>query len=439
LQYNLKDDTLNPVAKRILVPMCQCATMTMKPARAGIEITRKNARMRSFRFKWQGRTRKARAPEWTFPVFPYDKATAQREHAVAAKTATLHPLRFQTVDRGAQTNLATQGVSLFGNGCVAPPALEQIYIGMNSALLELIQYLKYLRKELGNYFGSVGSPKVMRELMDSLIVCWDFKKLAHMRPGVVEVRAFVRVFEILHPRLRYTFWPSKVLFPYVDHKWPSRSVMASQYQIFCANLRKLISGSESHKFVTKRSCTVTLCVVRSLISAAFIPFFKKKRKGRNGGGSSIMIRIQMYLFGVESLKQRKGNNTLETASIVYACTFKTQLGILFLSGSRISSTSRYGRKHKHKANPRKGDVVVLGGKFMANHLVLIDTVELSFDAASVARYDSCTYRENDEKHTYTDACTYKQIDTIIGKIVYIRMSKNECFRYIFVIYIYIYV
>ena len=127
--------------------------------------------------------------------------------------------------------------------------LVQVHSAISRAFDSCETYLSQLHKELTAYCqGSVGCNASMRKLYESMVVAWDWTWLCHNNTQSQHVKAFLEVWRLLAPCLRYTLWPNLQSHPHVTHHWPGEAELAAQYLILTKRVRDAVEerGADYH-------------------------------------------------------------------------------------------------------------------------------------------------------------------------------------------------
>ena len=112
---------------------------------------------------------------------------------------------------------------------------------LDRALLHAEVFVVEMQKQSALFFGPVGDNDCMTQLVKWMRQCFDWRRLAVVRPTVADVKAFVNLSEKLYPVLRQTFWPYSSTHPLVKRVWPSNESgeMGRQYMLLAKRVREV--------------------------------------------------------------------------------------------------------------------------------------------------------------------------------------------------------
>ena len=185
-----------------------------------------------------------------------DALEAQEETHTVSLTKTAHPwlfvppapIRFQwchpellTVPVGvppegrfrariAIARVPGGGTSL-KSACHLPVLLPQIFQELDRTLAAAAGFVNALSAQEAKVFGKEGQSAGMAEVNEAMCKCFDWDRHVHAVPTTDDVRAVMKVNQLLGPYLRLTEYPSQDEFPQVVHGWPDDATLATQHLV----------------------------------------------------------------------------------------------------------------------------------------------------------------------------------------------------------------
>ncbi len=123
------------------------------------------------------------------------------------------------------------------SACHLPVRLPQIFKELDRTLAAAAGFIKNLSAQEAKLFGKEGQSAGMSEVHEAMCKCFDWDRHVHAQPTEDDVKAVVKVNQLLRPYLSLTEYPSQNEFPRVVHGWPNDATLAHQYLVLMRRVR----------------------------------------------------------------------------------------------------------------------------------------------------------------------------------------------------------